>query len=692
MTHDDVIGKPEVNFKNVLEKCARIPIIYTTSETSDQWFLPHFPVIRPDKDTTKIRAVFDAAMKYNGKSLNDTMRSGPKLQREIVDVLTRFRRAPVALSSDISEMFLQVGIREEDRKYHRFLWRDFHTECEPTIYEFQRLVFGNTASPFCSQFVIQSHAKKHATEFPEAADSVSNSMYVDDLLDSSETVAAAKNLQQQLTTLLASAGFHLRKWVSNEAAVVESIPESDRLPTLDLSKAEPTKTLGVMWESKEDLFMFRIKCPESSEMLTKRNVLSTIATIYDPLQFLAPFIIRAKMLMQEMWLAGLDWDHVLPSHLATKWKKWVSELPDLSQFTIPRPLRLADPVSVELHVFSDASKGAYAAVAYLVSSYQAGTVTSRLIASKCRVAPVKSVTIPRLELMGAVLSSRLAQGLLKVLNVDRTFFWTDSENVWYWVHNQSKDFKPFVANRIGEIHRITSPEQWHHVPGKDNPADLATRGMTAAELNDSTFWAEGPTFLKEPETSWPTSPSRNPKPVDGNERRTHTQTHATNVRDDPPIDPKRFSSFRRLCRVMAWMLRFVKNSTSKSTPKIKGHALLCAEIALAEKVWIKLIQKEAFPQAERDPTLVKLNPRNDSDGLMRMNGRLRHAVELPYDTRHPIILPKAHHVTRLIVTDVHESLGHGSGVELCLMLLRSRYWIVKGRKTVRSIIETCLKC
>ena len=122
-------------------------------------------------------------------------------------------------------------------------------------------------------------------------------------------------------------------------------------------------------------------------------------------------------------------------------------------------------------MFSDASKDAYAAVAYLVSSYQVATVTSRLIASKCRVAPVKSVTIPRLELMGAVLASRLAQSLLKVLNVDRTYFWADSENVSYWVHNQSRDFKPFVANRVGEIHRITSPEQWHHVPGKDNPAD-----------------------------------------------------------------------------------------------------------------------------------------------------------------------------------------------------------------------------
>ena len=216
--------------------------------------------------------------------------------------------------------------------------------------------------------------------------------------------------------------------------------------------------------------------------------------------------------------------------------------------------------------------------------------------------------------------------------------------------------------------------------------------MTAAELNDSTFWAKGPAFLKERKTSWPTSPVRNPKPVDGSERRTHTRTHVGNVRSDPLIDPKRFSSFRRLCRVMAWVLRFVKNLTSKSTAKIKGHTLLCAEIVSAEKFWIKVVQGQAFPQAERDPTLVQLNPRKDSDGLIRIDGRLRHAVELPCDTKHPIMLPKAHDVTRLIVTDVHESLGQGSGVELCLTHLRSRYWIVRGRKTVRSIIETCPQC
>ena len=243
------------------------------SETKEQWILPHFPVIRLDKDTTKVRVVFDAAMKHEGKSLNDAIRPGPKLQSEVVDVLTRFRRAPVALTADISEMFLQVGLREQDRPYHRFLWRDFDTSKEPNVYEFSRLLFGNTASPFCSQYVLHTHAQAHKTEYPEAAESVDNSMYVDDLLDSSETVESAQHLQRQLSDMLAIAGFNLRKWSSNEAAVIENIPLGDRLPAIEINNGElvKPKTLGVTWEAARDVFLFQTKQPDMSVNPTKRS-------------------------------------------------------------------------------------------------------------------------------------------------------------------------------------------------------------------------------------------------------------------------------------------------------------------------------------------------------------------------------------------------------------------------------------
>ena len=264
------------------------------SKSKAQWLLPHFPVIRPDKDTTKVRVVFDAAMKCEGKSLNDVIRPGPKLQREVVDVLTRFRRAPIALTADISEMFLQVGLWDEDRPYHMFLWRDFDDSREPDVYELQRLLFGNAASPFCSQYVLHSHAQAHKTEFPEAAESVDNSMYVDDLLDSTETVQSAQQLQSQLTDMLSMASFNLRKWASNEPEVIDSIRGHSQI----------VRTRG--------------HSQIVSLAFTSMIKILFIASLYDPLQFLAPFAVRAKILMQEIWTAGLDWDDALPCHLKAK--------------------------------------------------------------------------------------------------------------------------------------------------------------------------------------------------------------------------------------------------------------------------------------------------------------------------------------------------------------------------------------
>ena len=445
-------------------------------------------------------------------------------------MLTRFRRAPVALSADISEMFLQVELQEKDRPYHRFLWRDFDTSREPDVYEFQRLLFGNTALPFCSQYVLQTYAKTHALDFPQAASTVEDSMYVDDVLDSCEIVESAQHLRRQLSTLLAMAGFKLRKWSSNDPVVIEDIPKEDWLPTIDLDKdiLPKTKTLGVMWEAERDVFTFQVQQPLiNNKAQTKRNVLCAIASLFDPLQFLAPFTVRAKVLMQEIWMAGVDWDDELPENLKIKWEKWVSELPQLSNVAVPRCLRQAYPENIELHLFSDASNDAFASVAYLVCRYQDSSLSSHLIASKCRVSPVKAMTIPRLELMGAILSSRLAQNILKVISVDRTIFWTDSENVWYWVHNQRREFKPFVANQIGEIQQTSSPEQWRHVPGTLNPADLPTRGLSAMALAESEVWMEGPAFLKNDESTWPAAPPPRDsiKKNEDYERRTTSRTH-----------------------------------------------------------------------------------------------------------------------------------------------------------------------
>ena len=396
-----------------------------------------------------------------------------------MDVLTRFRQAPIALSADISEMFLQVGISSKDRPYHRFLWREFDNTRDPDVYEFSRVLFGNTASPFCAQFILQTHAQEHSATYPSAAVTVDNSMYVDDVLDSCETVEEARKLRQQLSELVGGAGFKLRKWSSNEVSVIEDIPPEDRLSSLEITGALlPTqKTLGVLWKADKDVFSFQAKAVEPCKTPTKRNVLSGIARLFDPLQFLAPFTVRAKILMQDLWAAGCDWDEIINEELSIRWTKWLSEIPDLSTFEIPRCLRLPDPTDVQLHVFSDASKHAYASAAYLVCQYADCLPTSRLVASKNRLAPLKVMSIPRLELMGAVLSTRLAKGITDVIAVNKTVFWTDSTNVCYWVRNPSRNFKPFVANR-------------------------SVKYTTLQTLNNGDMFQERSTMLTYPQEEW----------------------------------------------------------------------------------------------------------------------------------------------------------------------------------------------
>lgn len=260
-----------------------------------------------------MRIVFDASARYEGHSLNDLIHQGLKLQRELFDVLLRFRRQPVALACDIAEMYLRIGIAHEDKPFHRFLWRGIDQDLQPETYQFDRVVFGVNSSPFQAQFVLQHHAKKFKDTFPLAAETVLRSTYMDDSMDSVVNEDQGMELHRQLSQLLTQAGMHVRKWLSNSPRMLRDIPLQDREAEVDLDAdyLPSTKTLGVWWLSDKDVFTFRENAPSSEVKYTKRNFLKQIATLFDPIGSLAPFTIRAKMLLQQMWMAGLDRDEEL---------------------------------------------------------------------------------------------------------------------------------------------------------------------------------------------------------------------------------------------------------------------------------------------------------------------------------------------------------------------------------------------
>ena len=223
------------------------------------WHLPHFPVVRPDKSTTKVRIVFDGAARYDGKSMNDVTQPDPKLQQDLVDVLLRFRRYPVALVYDIAEMYLRTGVHPQDRPYQRMLWRSLNQSEKPKILQFTCVVIGINSSSFHAQYVSQHHAKKNNNERPLTAETVLCSTYMDDSMNSVKTCDEAIKLYKELSELWGKAGIHARKWVSNKSEVLKGIPEEDRAMEVNLKCSEfhSIKTLGILWKASDDIFTFK---------------------------------------------------------------------------------------------------------------------------------------------------------------------------------------------------------------------------------------------------------------------------------------------------------------------------------------------------------------------------------------------------------------------------------------------------
>ena len=460
-----------------------------TDSTNPVYYLPHHPVVKEASVSTKIRPVFDASAKsYNRVSLNDCMEVGPNMLPDLVGVLLRFRRWKYALTADVRKAFLQVEVRPEDRDVHRFLWNDNGVV---RIMRFTRVPFGNKGSPFPLMATIQHYL----AQMPETqvGKELADNLYMDDLLTGNDTEGQAGLMFTQAQAIMKGAGMDLTKWGSNSQILCSLFGEGG-LTSGSLG------VLGLKWDSIKDVFCFDgLKVP-ADLCLTKRVILSLISQLFDPLGLLTPFTIRAKCLFQDIWREGFDWDQVVGTEMKETFSEWLNDLALLRNWSIPRrffsALWSAGP-KMTLHGFGDASEKGYGACIYLVAEGPGG-IESALIMSRARVAPLKTVTLPRLELLGALLCARLivyVRDSLKLQHSVPMVCWTDSTVTLAWIKGEPLKWKTFVRNRVTEIQNLVDPSSWHHCPGKDNPADLLTRGISADELMKSDVWLHGPTRL-----------------------------------------------------------------------------------------------------------------------------------------------------------------------------------------------------
>lgn len=447
------------------------------------FYMPMHGILKSSSTTTKILPVCDAsAASSTGASYNDTLSSGPSLYHSLPSILIQFRDVAVAISADVSKMYRQIVLHPKDRDYHRFL---FSPDDKVLVdHRMTRVTFGVKSSPYVAGRILLQIAEDQKMNYPKASAVIESSFYMDDVLTGAPTIVEALQLRQDLNQVLATGCVPLCKWRSNSAALLSSIPEELR-ETSELqilaSPSDSQKTLGVHWSSQADNLHISTPSDTPTSTVTKRQLVSLMARVFDPMGWFSPSIMTLRILVQSAWKRKIGWDTALPEAIFLNWKGWLEEMPLLTQLPVHRPFGLANatPVYRELHGFSDASERGFGGVAYLRSVYPDGTVIINLIASKGRVAPLKSLMIPRLELQGSLVLAQLMSQIASDLNIDshRQFGWTDSMIVIGWLQRAPSSLAIFVGNHINKIQAVAPTLQWSHVPSRENPADCLSRGL-----------------------------------------------------------------------------------------------------------------------------------------------------------------------------------------------------------------------
>lgn len=673
-------------------------LVSKVDECNSAFYLPHHFVLKDSSVTTKLRVVFDASAKSaSGVSLNDVLLKGPVLQDDVFSILLRFRQHQLVITADITKMYRQILLYKDHRRYQRIFWRNTPHD-EVFTYELNTVTYGTAPASFLAVGCLHELAIEAESTYPLGSRIIRSDFYMDDLLTGANTESEAAQIRDEVISILSRGGFELRKWSSNSDNLLEGIPNQTDTPFLRMDKEETAKTLGILWNSSQDVFQFSVSTFDTRRRISKRNILSDIARVFDPLGLINPIIVNAKILMQKLWQLKIDWDESVPLDIHTSWFQYRQQLPELNNLAIPRKI-ISSPsyVSLELHGFCDASERAYGACLYLRCVDINGCVATSLMASKSRVAPLKVVSLPRLELCGAVLLAQLSVKVVESLNIqfDRSYFWTDSRIALAWITSESKRWTTFVANRVGEIQKLTDIGDWRHVVSEENPSDILSRGATPRQLINSHLWWQGPSWLLKSSDEWPIN-HVDVSELDIPEQRRIVSNCAI-AHSVQFID--RFSSFSRLLRSVAYCLRFIRNCKMPAAQRIFGF-LTREEIAMAKQTLIKCVQEHEFAveikalkKGKSIPTeskLLSLNPFVDDDGIVRVGGRIR-SSELAYSAKHQILIPAKHPFTRLLIRYFHCISLH-SGVEGTLAAIRQEYWPIAGRSTVRGIVRECVTC
>ncbi|XP_037930880.1 uncharacterized protein LOC119665718 [Teleopsis dalmanni] len=571
-----------------------------SSKRQGKYYLPHQAVVRANSITTKVRVVFDASAKTTNKnSLNDVLYVGPRLQRDIFDILLKFRLKKFAIVADIEKMYRQIWVSKNDQKYQHILWR---SEINQPIEEYKltTVTYGIAPASFLAIRTLFEIANE--CQDNQISKIIKDDFYMDDLLTGGDTKEECKSVRLRISAHLEKYGFHLRKWCSNSMDIVETVEKSKDNEVIDIDKEESIKTLGLQWNPNNDIFMFKIA--ESRDVyITKRMALSYLGKIFDPLGLLAPVTVLVKLFVQKLWISNLDWDMKLNEEMMKEWKNIVQNLDAIQTIRIERWVGVTGNDEICLVGFADASEKAYAA----------------------------------------------------------------------------------IVSRVNEISSLIPSANWFYVRSKENPADLASRGIQPEKLENQSLWWRGPNWLNDDRMTWP------------KEQMAAKIINISKLREEDLFNQliEKYSSFRKLSRVVVYIFRFIDRLRKAKSPEY----LTVEEFRRADAAIFRSHQTTQFftdisrlknsCEIDHRNKMVNLNPFLDKNQVLRVGGRLINA-KIGFDKKHPIIIAKGH-LANLIINEAHRETLHG-GHRLMENVIKRRYWIFGLKNLIKKCIRECVRC
>lgn len=688
----------------------------------------------PEGPFKKVRVVKDASCrKPNEPSLNDCLHAGPSLLPNLVNVILKFRQYKYALTADIRKAFNQFLIAEEDRSVLRFAWPlGISENPRAPVREFwtTRLDFGLASAPFLHCLGIQLHLENAARQFPNQAEflgEIKRHFFMDDICLGSDSIEEAKERIKLLFTVFESAHFPLAKWASNNEELGRFVQDTTPVSDSTISFNEPNgKFLGIPWNLCTDTLSVptenALKKLHSSQP-TKRLLLSTVACIFDPIGILSPTTINAKVLLQSLWRSSHSWDKPLEEEHSRCFTEFGNLLQRTANTGLPRHLRSPGKVvERQLCCFSDASVTAYAAVCYIREVFENEPSRVYFVMAKAKPAPIRQISIARLELLGSLLGARVLNSVKSGLDfeIHACYMFTDNSSVLAWANSDPEKWKAFIANRIRRIRALVGQAPFGFVRSKSNPADIPSRSLDISEAATRDLWLNGPSWLASsnriPEESSPLKNTADGMTLLEAEKKPSLSPCFINM---TAADPTGEIPFESRCSTWLGAIRFwacIRRLKAKMITRRPGRESLETHLTANRSTQlrvspeemiesrldlIRIIQSTYFKEEHRSKcsrvkpssTLYQYNPFTDEQGIIRCRSRLERSTDLSENQKFPILLPSTSRFSKLIIRDIHARRNlHSGGVAATLHVLRQDFLIIHARKLVSQVAAACALC